>query len=464
MDDLITHPELLFSAELLDRYPAPGARYSSYPTPDRFHEAFSEQDYALTLRQRSSPVATRALSLYIHIPFCASQCSFCSLSTVITPDRSQAVRYLDYLGREMALQAARLGGRQKVSQLQIGGGTPTFFSDDELAQLMGLVRQHFDLSPLRQCSMEIDPRTVDYQRLQALKALGFNCLSLGVQDLDPAVQKAVHRNQSAEQVVQVFEGVRALGFAAVNMDLMYGLPLQTAESFDRTLVQVLALRPDRIALYSYHHQPQQYKAQRRIAEQDLPDNATKTAMLARWALRSAGYVHVGIDHFALPDDALAVAKRQGRLFRNFQGYCTQPDCDLIALGVSAIGRMATSYSQNASTLDAYYDALDHDRLPVVRGLVVSRDDQMRRTVILALMCHGYVDFEDLSQAVALDFAGYFAKELEELKAMAQDGLVVVEEQAVRVTAVGDYFLTVIASVFDRYRRTDRMRLQLAQVH
>jgi oxygen-independent coproporphyrinogen-3 oxidase len=314
-------------------------------------------------------------------------------------------------------------------------------------------------------SIEVDPRTVTAERLAVLAELGFNRLSFGVQDFDAEVQKAVHRIQPAEQVFALVEASRALGFESVNVDLIYGLPRQTPESFDRTLAQVAQLRPDRIALYAYAHLPDRFKPQRRILATELPTASAKVTMLSHSldAFMDAGYVYVGMDHFALPTDALAVAKRQGRLHRNFQGYSTQPDCDLIGLGVSAIGRVGATYSQNAKSLEEYYDHLDQGRLPVVRGLALNRDDLVRRAVIMALMCQGEIQFEPMEQAWLIDFRKYFAPELEQLEAMAEQGLVVLDSEGVKVTPMGWFFVRGIAMVFDRYLQADRNRVRFSRI-
>ncbi len=345
--------------ESLQRFDVAGPRYTSYPTADRFVEAFGEDEYALALQQRKVGSVGKAmpLSLYVHIPFCESLCYYCACNKIITRHPERAEAYLRYLAREIDLHTAHCGVGQQVSQLHLGGGTPTFLSDDGLRELMAMIQRSFTLVPGGEYSIEVDPRTVDAQRLALLAELGFNRLSFGVQDFDPEVQKAVHRVQPAEQVFALVESARGLGFESVNVDLIYGLPRQTPQSFERTLGQVAQLRPDRIALYAYAHLPERFKAQRRIINSELPVASAKVAMLARSieVFAQAGYVYIGMDHFALPQDALAVAKRQGRLHRNFQGYSTQPDCDLIGLGVSAIGRIGATYSQNVKTLDEYYD-------------------------------------------------------------------------------------------------------------
>ena len=457
----------VITSELLTRFDVPGPRYTSYPTADRFVEAFGEVDYIQALDQRHSGTVGKPLplSLYVHIPFCESLCYYCACNKIITKHKERSAQYLHYLGKELELHTQHLGRGQAVSQLHLGGGTPTFMSDDELRQLMGMLRAHFSFVPGGEYSVEVDPRTVDDQRLVVLAELGFNRLSFGVQDFDPAVQKAVHRIQPAEQVFKLVETSRRLGFESVNVDLIYGLPLQTPESFERTLTQINALRPDRIALYAYAHLPARFKPQRRIHAQELPSGGQKVAMLSRSleALTDAGYVYIGMDHFALPGDALAVAKRQGRLHRNFQGYSTQADCDLIALGVSSMGRMGSTYSQNAKTMEEYCDLLDQGHFPVVRGLALSRDDLIRRSVIMALMCQGHLQFEAINLAWLIDFKNVFAKELEQLQTMQEQGLVQLSDTGIQVTATGWFFVRGVAMVFDRYVQADRNRSRFSKI-
>lgn len=457
----------VITSELLTRFDVPGPRYTSYPTADRFVEAFGEVDYIQALDQRHSGTVGKPLplSLYVHIPFCESLCYYCACNKIITKHKERSAQYLHYLGKELELHTQHLGRGQAVSQLHLGGGTPTFMSDDELRQLMGMLRAHFSFVPGGEYSVEVDPRTVDDQRLVVLAELGFNRLSFGVQDFDPAVQKAVHRIQPAEQVFKLVETSRRLGFESVNVDLIYGLPLQTPESFERTLTQINVLRPDRIALYAYAHLPARFKPQRRIHAQELPSGGQKVAMLSRSleALTDAGYVYIGMDHFALPGDALAVAKRQGRLHRNFQGYSTQADCDLIALGVSSIGRIGATYSQNAKTMEEYCDLLDQGHFPVVRGLALSRDDLIRRSVIMALMCQGHLQFEAINLAWLIDFKNVFAKELEQLQTMQEQGLVQLSDTGIQVTATGWFFVRGVAMVFDRYVQADRNRSRFSKI-
>lgn len=459
-------PALAPPSTVLRRFDCAGPRYTSYPTADRFVDAFTADDYAQALEQRGGAGASaRALSLYVHIPFCESLCYYCACNKIVTRHKSKGREYLDYLSREISLQVEKLGRGAVVRQLHLGGGTPTFLDDAGLRELMAMLRGAFTLSPDGEHSIEIDPRTVDRERLVTLAELGFNRLSFGVQDFDPEVQKAVHRIQPARQVFDLMAVARGLGFDSVNVDLIYGLPRQSPASFDRTLEQVCALRPDRIALYAYAHLPERFKAQRRIATEALPDAGAKVEMLSRSiaALTAAGYVYIGMDHFALPGDALAVARRQGRLHRNFQGYSTQPDCDLVALGVSAIGRIGATYSQNAKTLEEYYDLLDQGRLPVVRGLALTRDDVLRRAVIMAIMCQGRVDFEAVGAAHLIDFEHLFAAELAALEPLAAQGLVTLGDRSIEVTPLGWFFVRAIAMVFDRYLQADRNRTRFSRI-
>ena len=451
--------------ETLNKYDISGPRYTSYPTADRFVEAFTEDAYKLALQNRRSVAAVSPLSIYVHIPFCESLCFFCACNKIVTKHHERSAEYLRYLNREIDLHIEHLGTGQTISQLHLGGGSPTFFSDDELSDLMSMLKRNFVFAPGGEYSIEVDPRTVNEQRLKHLADLGFNRLSFGVQDFDPEVQKAVHRIQPAEQVFSLVDAARRLKFESVNVDLIYGLPMQTPESFNRTLAQVVELRPNRIALYGYAHLPERFKPQRRISEYELPAAQDKITMLASAlsAFIKAGYVYVGMDHFALPDDDLAIAKRQGRLHRNFQGYSTQPDCDLISLGVSAIGRVGATYSQNAKTIEEYFDHLNHGRFPVVRGLALSRDDVIRRAVIMAIMCQGSLQYEAIDLAYMVDFKTYFAAELEQLKTLQSTGMLILEEGGMQVTDTGWFFVRAVAMVFDRYLQTDRNRARFSKI-
>jgi oxygen-independent coproporphyrinogen-3 oxidase len=443
----------IFSPELLSRLDINGPRYTSYPTADRFHEGFDAAAYARTLAARADASRHRSaapLSLYIHIPFCESVCYYCACNKVITRHHDRAAEYLQALDIEIGLNRAALGGPQPVSQLHFGGGSPTFLSDAELAGLMASLRSAFELLRDAEVSIEVDPRTVDAGRLATLRHLGFNRISFGVQDFDPAVQKAVHREQSEAMVRKLVEHARALGFVSINTDLIFGLPLQTPTSFARTVEQIGALRPDRIALYAYAHLPSRFKPQRRILSADLPLAGARVQMLqsALQGFLAQGYRYIGMDHFALPDDALAVAQAQGKLHRNFQGYTTQPDSDLIGLGVSAIGGVGASYAQNAKTLPEYYQALRAGRLPVVRGVALDAEDVLRREVIMAIMCQGRVDFAAVEANHTVDFRVHFAPELARLAGYAAMGLVSIGPKSIEVTPAGWFFVRVLAMAFD----------------
>jgi oxygen-independent coproporphyrinogen-3 oxidase len=446
----------------------PGPRYTSYPTADRFVEAFGPVEYGQALEQRAQGATvggTPPLSLYVHIPFCESVCYYCACNKVITKHHGRAEEYLQALEAEIGLHVAVLGKGKAVSQLHFGGGSPTFLSDAEIERLMASLRSAFRIAPGAELSIEVDPRTVTTERLANLARMGFNRLSFGVQDFDAEVQKAVHRVQSYESVHELVVSARALGFESLNVDLIYGLPKQTPASFARTVALVGELRPDRIALYAYAHLPQRFKPQRRIDPEQLPPPGDRVQMLggAIQGFLGFGYTYIGMDHFALPGDTLAAAKRQGRLHRNFQGYSTQPDCDLIGLGVSAIGRMGATYSQNAKTLPEYYDAVRQGHFPVVRGLALSRDDLVRRAVIMALMCQGRVEFESIELAHLVTMREYFATELESLKPLVDMGLVELEPDAIQVTPRGWYFVRGVAMVFDRHLRADKTRERFSRI-
>ncbi|MCW5611683.1 MAG: oxygen-independent coproporphyrinogen III oxidase [Rubrivivax sp.] len=464
----VPHPEAQLSDDLLRRLDVPGPRYTSYPTADRFVEAFGAAEYRQALRQRAQGAVVGGappLSLYVHIPFCESLCYYCACNKIITKHKSRGAEYLELLAQEVDLHTAMLGTHEPVSQLHLGGGSPTFLSDDELAGLMDRLRRSFRVLPNAEISIEVDPRTASRERLRALAAMGFNRVSFGVQDFDADVQAAVHRIQSYESVRDLIAEARALRFESINADLIYGLPRQTPESFRRTIAQVAELRPTRIALYAYAHLPQRFKPQRRIHAEDLPSAEQRIRMLgdALAGFLGNGYVYIGMDHFALPGDALAVAKRQGRLHRNFQGYTTQPDCDLIGLGVSSIGRVGATYSQNAKTLDEYRDALAVGEFPVVRGLALTRDDLLRRAVIMALMCQGRVEYESIEVAYLINMRETFAAEFERLRPLAEAGLVEIGEQAIQVTATGWFFVRAIAMVFDRHLQADRQRERFSRI-
>ncbi|MBK9364626.1 MAG: oxygen-independent coproporphyrinogen III oxidase [Rubrivivax sp.] len=453
---------------LLRRLDVPGPRYTSYPTADRFVEAFGPAEYAQALRQRADGAVVGGappLSIYVHIPFCEQVCYYCACNKVITKHHERGREYLDVLAREIQLHVDLIGRGKSVSQLHFGGGSPTFLSDEELGWLMDVLRRDFKIVPGAEISIEVDPRTASPLRLSRLAEMGFNRISFGVQDFDHDVQVAVHRIQSFESVRDLVQAARELNYESINADLIYGLPRQTPESFARTIAQVTELRPDRIALYAYAHLPARFKPQRRIDAAELPPPEHRIRMLgdAIAGFIGHGYTYIGMDHFALPGDALAAAKRQGRLHRNFQGYSTQPDCDLIALGVSAIGRMGATYSQNAKTLPEYYDAVRRGDFPVVRGLALTRDDLVRRAVIMAIMCQGRVEFESIELAHLIKMREYFASELAALQPMVEGGLVQITDDAIQVTATGWFFVRGVAMTFDKHLQADKVRERFSRI-
>ena len=457
--------DLVIDPVLIRKYDVGGPRYTSYPTADRFVEAFGEAELRQWLAKRNIGGISLPLSVYVHLPFCDTLCYYCGCNKVVTRDHGKSAKYIKYLEKELALLGPLLGADRQVSQLHWGGGTPTFLPREEMAFLTGLLDRHFTRARDFECSIEVDPRRCPPGTMAFLGGLGFNRVSLGVQDFDAAVQKAVHRIQSEEETRRVIDEARAKGFRSVNVDLIYGLPKQTLDSFDRTLDRVIALAPDRIALYSYAHLPRPFPPQRRIAEADLPAPESKLQILtlAIGRLSRAGYLYIGMDHFARPDDELALAQAQGRLQRNFQGYSTQADSDMIGLGVSAIGRIGPTYYQNRKELDDYYRALDAGRLPVARGLELSQDDLVRRAVIQGLACHFRLSIESIELAYLVDFASHFAPELRDLKALERDGLVELTPDWIVVTPKGRLLVRVVCMVFDRYLRERQARAAYSKV-
>ena len=439
--------------ELLKRFDIPGPRYTSYPTANRFVDSFTERNYLQVLSDRhDGAIAGMPLSLYIHVPFCDNLCYYCGCNKIVTKHYEQAIPYLETLYKEVGLVVQTLQSRQRVSQLHFGGGTPTFFSDDQLSHLMTFLREQFDFAKNAECSIEIDPRTVSRERLQNLWAMGLNRLSFGVQDFNPQVQEAVHRIQSTESVFALMQDARDIGYTEINVDLIYGLPRQTVDTFKETLQQIVELKPDRLAVYGYAHLPHLFKPQRRIHEEDLPDAETRLSLLtmAIQGLQKAGYEYIGMDHFALPDDSLSIAKRKGLMHRNFQGYSTHADCDLVALGVSSISRVSHVYSQNAKTIEEYTELVNAGHLPVMRGVTLSWDDLIRRSVITAIMCQGEVNFEAIELGYMIQFKDYFGYELNQLNKYVEEGFIEINDENIVVTPLGWYFIRALAMIFDKY--------------
>ena len=453
------------SKSLLQKFDINGPRYTSYPTADRFVEAFTESAYKEALEQRRVRSINQPLSIYVHIPFCESLCFYCACNKIVTKYHERSREYLNYLKKEIDLYLDYLGQKQVVNQLHLGGGSPTFFSDEEIQELFNKLKEVFLLSPQGEYSIEVDPRTVDEKRLKKLREIGFNRLSFGIQDFNPEVQKAVNRNQPFDQVAALINEVHKDRYDSINMDLIYGLPLQKIETFNQTIDQVISLKPDRIALYAYAHLPERFKPQRHIDNNDIPTAKNKISMLclAIQKFLKAGYIYVGMDHFALPKDNLAVAKRQGRLHRNFQGYSAQPDCDIIALGVSAIGRIGANYNQNTKELEDYYDHLNHTRFPIVKGLALSKDDILRRAVIMEVMCQGRLDYESIELSYLINFKEYFSSEMIQLQNFQEQDFLELDDSGIEVTETGWFFVRAIAMIFDRYLQLDKNRTRFSKI-
>jgi oxygen-independent coproporphyrinogen-3 oxidase len=448
----VSAPE--FDLELIRTMNQSGPRYTSYPTADRFSDAFGYRDYLQAVAGLRTRGSVKPLSLYLHIPFCDTVCYYCACNKIVTKNRDKAAIYLSYLKREIEMQGRLFSGMNQIEQLHLGGGTPTYLSDAQMGELMEHLRRWFQFAPdqVGEYSIEVDPRTVTPERVHSLRQQGLNRISIGVQDFDAAVQHAVNRVQSERQIGSIIEAARKAQFRSVSIDLIYGLPMQSQASMASTLAKVILAAPDRIALYNYAHLPHLFKPQRRISEADMPDAETRLAMLGQaiGTLCQAGYVYIGMDHFALPGDELAVAQRQGRLHRNFQGYSTHADMDLVACGVSAIGAVAASYSQNVKTLDAYYELIDKNELPIVRGMRLTMDDALRRAIIQMLMCNFELSVTAVEQAWPIAFADYFAPELLRLEALADDGLITLGPEWISVTSKGRLLIRNVCMVFDRY--------------
>ncbi len=451
--------------ELIRRLEKSGPRYTSYPTADRFVEAFNAETYKQWVDKRALGHQPRPLSLYFHIPFCNTVCYYCACNKVITKDRSKSARYVKYMVKEMVMQSQLFGKHKRVDQLHWGGGTPTFLPHDQMRELMAATRENFDLSEDGEYSIEIDPRKVGEDTVQLLAELGFNRMSIGVQDFDPQVQAAVNRIQTIGETQLVIDCARRNGFKSINIDLIYGLPKQTVLGFARTLDTVIKASPERIALYNYAHLPSLFKPQRRIDEKDLP-SANERMDIFKFAirhLREAGYVYIGMDHFAKPNDDLAVAQRQGRLHRNFQGYSTHADCDLVGFGISSIGKLGATYSQNLRSLDDYYDALDRDSLPIFRGIELTADDLLRRTIIQALMCQFELSIQSIEIAHLINFKEHFKAEIEDLQQYEQEGMLKLEDDWITVTPKGRLLIRTICMVFDKFLRVQAAHNRYSKV-
>jgi oxygen-independent coproporphyrinogen-3 oxidase len=445
--------------ELLKKYDRPGPRYTSYPTAVEFNESYGETDYRASLAAANA-AADEPLSLYVHLPFCEERCSFCGCNVVITRKREVAARYLGYLHRELDALAAHLPARRRLSQYHWGGGTPTYLAPAEMEALQRKVVEHFRIDPDAEVAIETDPRVSTHEQMDLLKTLGFNRISMGVQDFTPAVQEAINRNQTECQTRDHYDHCRKLGFHSINIDLIYGLPLQTPEAFDRNMDVLLEMRPDRVAVYSYAYVPWIKANQKRIDTSQLPGPEAKLRLfcIARERFLSAGYVEIGMDHFALPDDELATAVRNRRLFRNFMGYTVKMGSDMIGAGVSSIGDVRGAFAQNVKKLSTYYEAIDAGKFPVERGYRLDRDDLIRRDVITRIMCNFYLDRAEVERSFGIDFGSYFATELAELAAPdgpVDHGFLEIHPDRLDVVGLGRLFVRNIAMAFDRYLRTKK---------
>ncbi len=448
-----------FDLELIQRYDRAGPRYTSYPTAVEFDERFGAEEYRNHIADSNAKGGP--LSLYFHLPFCDTVCFYCACNKIITKNRRHAGPYLEQLHREIAMVGALFDQQRVVEQLHWGGGTPTFLSHQQMSDLMAATRQAFNLKEddSGEFSIEIDPREVESDTVALLRSLGFNRMSLGVQDFDPIVQKAVNRIQTEAETFAVLDAARREGFRSTSIDLIYGLPLQNVASFGVTLDKVIDAGPDRFSVFNYAHLPDRFKVQRQIRDADLPSAAEKLDLLQLTIerLTGAGYLYIGMDHFARPDDELAVAQRNNQLYRNFQGYSTHAECDLIGLGVTSIGYVGSAYSQNIKTLEEYEKRVGEGKLPVMRGVVLDDDDHLRREVISRLICHFSLTFSDIEAQFSINFNDYFASELVQLKPMAEDGLLRYDQHQIEVLPAGRLLIRNICMVFDRYMSSSKQR-------
>ncbi len=456
----MSKPQIIWDQSMLDKYNYSGPRYTSYPTAVEFHEAFTVAELDMAYMQYPD----RPLSLYIHIPFCHKLCYYCGCNKVITRHQHKADEYLEVLEHEIREKAALLGNRT-VTQLHFGGGTPTFLTKKQISRLMEVIYQEFSFNDKAEISIEVDPREIELDMLDHLRSHGFNRLSIGVQDFNKEVQKVVNREQDETFIFDMVARARDLGFRSTNLDLIYGLPLQTPESFATTLQQVLTLRPGRLSVFNYAHMPSLFAAQRKIRDQDLPTSAQRMAILQQsiQTLTDAGYQFIGMDHFALPEDELAIAQREGKLHRNFQGYTTQGECDLIGFGVSAISMVGDTYAQNQKELKYYYAQMNETRHALWKGVSLSSDDLLRREVIKQLMCNFELDKQAIEAQFGIDFNHYFAEDLGLLQTFINDDLVTVSEEKIEVNLRGRMLIRNICMCFDKYFRAKARQQQFSRV-
>jgi len=463
----IDHDQIRFDIETIKKYDTTAPRYTSYPTTVEFHDGIDANDYRVAAQEGNGALLPRDISLYFHLPFCRHLCFYCGCNKIVTNNKQMSDEYLDYLFEEIRMHGESTDWDRKVRQLHLGGGTPTYYTVDQIEQLMHQVHRYFSLvsDEDRDYSIEIDPRTVSYQYLLGLLRLGFNRISLGVQDFNPKVQKAVHRIQPEALTRDLILQARSLGFQSINVDLIYGLPLQNQRSFGLTLDSIIECAPDRLSVYNYAHLPEMFPAQKRINELDLPNVQEKIALYQLTAnkLQEAGYLHIGMDHFAKPGDSLTIAQSQQTLQRSFQGYTTYKDCDLLGIGVSAIGSFEEFYYQNARDLDNYYRLIDDHQIPVMKGFHLSLDDRIRQAVITQIMCEGKIDKKQIQQHFGIIFDDYFDTELNTLDQLVDDKLVEVDAQLISATPAGRFFLRNIAIIFDLYRKADQEQQKFSKV-
>lgn len=445
---------ITFNKELINRYNQLGPRYTSYPSATQFSEEFGIKDYCQVIKDSNEDLLPKPLSIYIHLPFCNTVCFYCACNKIITANRKRSAPYLEDLHKEINLQGPLFDNDRILSQLHWGGGTPTFISHDQMTDLMNVIKKNFTLldDDTGEYSIEIDPREVKAETIHLLRNLGFNRMSIGVQDFDPQVQSAVNRNQTYEQTCNVFNEARKHGFHSINIDLIYGLPKQTPRTFCNTISKIIEMSPDRIAVYNYAHLPHLFKTQRQIKDEDLPSPSEKLEILGETiqSLQDAGYVYIGMDHFAKPDDELAIAQRKGNLYRNFQGYSTNANCDVIGFGITAISKISNSYSQNIRTLEEYHSTLEKNKTPLLRGYKLNDDDELRREVITKLICHFQIVFREIEDLFRIDFSDYFSTEIDLLADMQKDELLIINKDAIEILPAGRFLIRNICSVFDIY--------------
>ncbi len=447
---------LVFNKDLISRYDRAGPRYTSYPTAVQFSEEFDSGNYTENAQLTNENLVPHPLSLYFHLPFCNTVCYYCACNKIITNNRSHADPYLKLLHREIELQSKLFDKDRVVDQLHWGGGTPTFISMDQMSELMDVTRSLFSLreDDEGEYSIELDPRECNSQTVALLRKLGFNRISLGVQDFDPDVQKSVNRIQTEEETLAVIESARQEGFKSVSLDLIYGLPKQTVDSFARTLEKVIEMQPDRLSIFNYAHMPDRFKVQKQINSSELPAPATKLEIFQHNinTLIDAGYVYIGMDHFAKPDDELTIAQQKGKLTRNFQGYSTHGDCDVIGMGISAISKTGNCYAQNYHSIADYERSINADTIPIFRGYKLDNDDLFRQYIITQLICHFSLKFSDVDDRYLIDFQEYFYNEIQALKMMQNDGLLTMDLEGIKISAAGRLLVRNICMVFDKYLR------------